>query len=64
MSRMHKASDDNPDLFHEEHSARIAAARRRVFLARAERRGVIAAQRRLVETVNDVLREELGKSRE
>lgn len=63
MSRRARTSGDTPDLFNEDHSARIREARQRVRLARARNGGVSRAQRLLRDTVLDVLREELGLRR-
>lgn len=64
MSRKVETSEDTPDLFHAEHSARLKAAYQDVRLARAGNNGVRRAQTKLQKTLHDVLREELGRRKD
>lgn len=61
MSHRAQQPADTSDLFDRANAARIEDARRRVRLARATRGGVKHAQQELQKTVQDILREELGK---
>lgn len=62
MSPCAEQPADTSDLFDRANASRIEEARRRVRLARATRGGVRQAQRELQKTMQDILREELGKS--
>lgn len=60
---MPEAKITQPDLLDQAHEKRLAEARDQVTWARHYRSGVQAAQKTLIRTMADILREEIGRER-